>query len=73
MDIYLAVNKEIPDAENITLSGKFLSEVYKGYFKDTGKQSKDFENYAKAKNIKVKKCYMWYLINYEKIKKTKNK
>src|SRR4030042_4089429 len=30
MDLYLAVDKEIPDIENTTLSGKFLSKVYKG-------------------------------------------
>jgi len=35
MDIYLAVDQEIPGAENVTLSGKFLSKVYEGDFKET--------------------------------------
>ena len=43
MGIYLAVDKEIPDSENVKLSGKFLSKVYEGPFKDTGKWCKDFE------------------------------
>jgi hypothetical protein len=60
MDIYLAVDKEIPDAENTTLSGKFLSKVYEGDFKETGKWCKDFENYAKDKGLAIKKWYMWY-------------
>lgn len=60
MDIYLAVGKEIPDAENITLSGKFLSKVYEGPFKDTGKWCKDFGDYAKSKKLSIKKWYMWY-------------
>ncbi|MBN1157141.1 hypothetical protein JXA85_05960 [Candidatus Woesearchaeota archaeon] len=60
MDIYVAVDKEIPDAENVTLSGKFLSKVYEGPFKDTGKWCKDFEEYAKRKKLTVKKMYMWY-------------
>ncbi len=60
MDIYLAVNKEIPNAENVIISGKFLSKVYEGDFKDTGKWCKDFENYAKDKGLEVKKWYMWY-------------
>jgi len=60
MDIYLAVDKEVPGADNITLSGKFLSKVYEGDFKETGKWCKDFENYAKSKGCAIKKWYMWY-------------
>ncbi|MBU1937907.1 hypothetical protein KKG05_10960 [bacterium] len=60
MDLYVAVDREIPDAENVTLSGKFLSKVYEGDFKETGKWCKDFENYAKDENLEVKKWYMWY-------------
>lgn len=60
MDIYLAVDKEVPDLENVTLSGKFLSKVYEGDFKETGKWCKDFESYAKNKKQNVKKYYMWY-------------
>ncbi|MBU1130994.1 hypothetical protein KJ840_02575 [Patescibacteria group bacterium] len=60
MDLYVAVDKEIPGAENVTLSGKFLSKVYEGNFKDTGIWMKDFENYAKGEGISVKKTYMWY-------------
>jgi hypothetical protein len=60
MDLYLAVENEIPDADNITLTGKFYSKVYEGPFKDTGKWSKDFESIAKAKGLTIKKMYMWY-------------
>ena len=60
MDLYFAVDKEIPDAENVTLSGKFLAKVYEGAFKDTGKWTKDFEDYARGQNREVKKMYMWY-------------
>ncbi len=60
MNIYVAVNKKIPNAENVTLSGKFLSKVYEGPYKDTGKWCKDFEAYAKNKKLKIKKMYMWY-------------
>jgi len=60
MDIYVAVDRDIPGVENITLSGKFLSKVYEGDFKETGKWCKDFESYAKEKNFKIQKMYMWY-------------
>jgi len=60
MGVYLAVDKEIPNAENVTLSGKFLSKVYEGEYKDMGKWTKDFEDFAKKKNIKINKMFMWY-------------
>jgi len=60
MDVYLAVDKEIQDANNVALSGRFLSKVYEGPFKDTGKWCKDFESYTKNKGLSIKKWYMWY-------------
>jgi hypothetical protein len=60
MDIYLAVDREIPDSENVELSGKFFSKVYEGDFKETGKWCKDFEGHAKNKGLEIKKWYMWY-------------
>jgi hypothetical protein len=60
MDLYLAVDKEIPGAENTSMSGKFYSKVYEGPFKDTGKWCKDFETLAKSKGFRTKKLFLWY-------------
>ncbi|MCX6232898.1 MAG: hypothetical protein NTZ33_15320 [Bacteroidetes bacterium] len=60
MDIYLAVDREISDANNVSISGKFLSKVYEGDFKNTEKWMKDFESYTKKNNYKLEKWYMWY-------------
>lgn len=60
MDIYLAVDKEIPELENTILSGKFYCKVYEGHFKDTGKWCKDYEGIVKSKGLNVIKWYMWY-------------
>ena len=60
MDLYLAVDKEIPDADNVTLSGQFASKVYEGPFKETQNWCKDFESYSKGKGLDVRKRYMWY-------------
>lgn len=60
MDIYVAVDKEVLNAENTTMTGRFFSKVYEGDFKETGKWCKDFENYAKNKGIETGKMYMWY-------------
>jgi len=60
MDLYLAVDKEVQGAENVSFSGKFFSKVYEGPFKDTGKWMKDFANNIKTKGYKTTKTYTWY-------------
>jgi hypothetical protein len=60
MDLYLAVDKEVPGAEHTKLSGRFYSRVYEGSFNETGKWCEDFKKQAEAKNLKIKKWYMWY-------------
>ena len=60
MDIFIAVDKEVPGAGNTVLSGRFYSKVYEGPFQDTGKWMKDFDDLARAKGLKLKKTYMWY-------------
>jgi len=60
MDIYLAVDKEIERAKNVTLCGKYYCKVYEGSFRDTGKWCKDYEAVAKSKGLTIKKWYMWY-------------
>lgn len=60
MDLYVGVDREIPDAQNATISGKFFSKVYEGNFKETGKWCQDFQAAAKAQGYEVAKLYMWY-------------
>ncbi|MBM3404442.1 MAG: hypothetical protein FJY10_06085 [Bacteroidetes bacterium] len=60
MDVYLAVDREVPGAENTTLSGKFFAKVYEGSYNETGKWCKDFEGLVSSQNMKMKKMYKWY-------------
>jgi len=60
MDLYLAVDREIPGAENVTLSGRHVFKVYEGPYKDTGKWCKDFETYVRGRQMNIEKLYMWY-------------
>lgn len=60
MNIYLAVDKDISNSENVTLSGKFYCRVYEGPFKDTGNWCEDFEEVAQTKGFTSKKLYIWY-------------
>jgi hypothetical protein len=60
MNIYIAVDKEVTGADNITFSGTYYSRVYEDKFNETGKWCKDFEKQTKSKNLNIKKLYMWY-------------
>jgi len=60
MDVYLAVDREVPQAENVTLSGKYICKVYEGPYKNTDKWNRDFEAFVKEKGLTVNKYYMWY-------------
>lgn len=60
MDLYLAVDRDIPGADNVVLNGTFLSKVYEGPYKDTAKWCDDFKAYAASKNMKITKWFMWY-------------
>jgi hypothetical protein len=60
MDLYMAMDREIPGAENVTLSGTYLSKVYEGPYSDTGKWCEDFESYAGSRDLAIEKWYMWY-------------
>lgn len=60
IDLYLAVDKDVPGANNVALSGKFLSKVYEGPYRDACKWTKEFEEYAKGQGVTTKKLYFWY-------------
>lgn len=60
MDLYLAVDREVAEAENVTLSGRYVSRVYEGNYRNTGAWCADFENYLKTYGYTLKKMYMWY-------------
>lgn len=61
MDLYVAVDKDVPGAQNVTLSGTFLCKVYEGKFQDTGKWCANFSEYAKQHGYAtIQTWYMWY-------------
>lgn len=60
MDLFLAVDKDVPDAESTAMTGKFFCKVYEGPFGDTGKWMKDYESLTNSKGFAIKKQYLWY-------------
>lgn len=59
-ELYINTTKEVPDAENVTISGTFLSKVYDGPYKDVPKWFEDMKAYLKEKGKEGKKFYVYY-------------
>lgn len=60
MDLYLAVDKSIPNTEMMELTGSFYSRVYEGNFNQTGDWMQDFEQKCKEMHLEKEKNYTWY-------------
>ncbi len=60
MDIYIEISKEIPGAEHARLSGSFLSKVFEGPFKDTGKWCRQMAEWVQAQGKTIKRQLMYY-------------
>ena len=59
-DVYVAVTKEVPDAENVRLSGRFLTKAFEGPYKDGHKWCKTMREYVAGKGEELKKVYNFY-------------
>lgn len=56
-DLYIAVSKEVPDAETTKMSGTFLSKVFEGSYKNMKKWIEEMNEYVKSKGKEVKEMY----------------
>jgi len=59
-DLYIAVTKEIPGTDSVRISGTFLTKVYEGPYKDSGKWYRQMADYVKSKGREAKKLYAFY-------------
>lgn len=59
-DIYMAVDKDIPNADMDELSGTYLTKVFEGPFGDVGKWTKSMQKYVSGQGRDVKKMYYFY-------------
>lgn len=59
-EIYINTKKEIPGAENVKLSGNFLTKVFDGPYSNVPKWIGEMNDYASKKNKKIKKFYFYY-------------
>ncbi|MGD9129500.1 MAG: hypothetical protein PVJ09_03380 [Candidatus Woesebacteria bacterium] len=57
---FMSVTKHVPNAENVTISGTFLTKVFEGPYKEAKNWVKATEDYVKSKGKKLKKLYFFY-------------
>jgi hypothetical protein len=59
-DILVAVDKTVPGVRMETLSGKFLTRVFEGPFRNARKWANEMEDYVKEKGHEVETIYSYY-------------
>jgi hypothetical protein len=59
-DVYVAVNHAVPDTETVALSGRFLTKVFEGPYRDIGKWLKTMDAYVHAKGLETKRHLFYY-------------
>jgi hypothetical protein len=59
-DLYIAVSKEVPDAELVKLSGTYLTKAFEGSYSKTSKWVREMKDFVKTKGKEVKKLLFYY-------------
>jgi hypothetical protein len=59
-DIYIAVTSNIPDSEMVQISGRFLTKVFEGPYKNIRTWIKEMEAYVDSNGKAIKKLYFFY-------------
>lgn len=59
-DVYIAVQKEVPDAQMQKISGTYLTKVFEGPYKNARHWCRQMTQYVKEKGEQYKKLYFFY-------------
>ena len=59
-EIYFSVNGEVPGAENVGISGTFVSRVFDGPYNAVPKWVKEMEKFVSSKGKKTKKYFFYF-------------
>lgn len=57
---YIYVTKEVPDAENVKISGTFISKVFDGPYNSAPKWIKEMDVFLEKQGKKAKKYYFYF-------------
>jgi hypothetical protein len=59
-DVYISVSKDIPNANNVTISGTFLSKVFEGPYQQVHKWIEETKSFVASRGKQLKKLYCYY-------------
>ena len=59
-ELYIHVTKEVPNAENVKLSGTYMTRVFDGPYDDAPKWIKEMTQYAEQRGKTVRRHYFYY-------------
>ncbi len=59
-DLYIGVTKEIETANNVKISGTFLTKVFEGPYKNMKNWISEMRTFVISKNKEIKKMYFFY-------------
>ena len=59
-DVYIGVTKDVPGADNVTISGTFLSKAFDGPYSHVRKWIEETKKYVAGQGKEMKKLYCYY-------------
>ncbi|MDP3971083.1 MAG: hypothetical protein Q8P90_05345 [bacterium] len=59
-DIFIAVTKDVPDANMVKISGTFLTKVFEGPYSQMKNWMQEMDEYVKSQNKEQQKQYAFY-------------
>ncbi len=59
-DVYIAVDHAVPETETVALSGRFLTKVFTGPYRDVGKWIKAMDAYVESLGKRTKRHLFYY-------------
>ena len=57
---YFTVNREVPGADNVKISGRFITKVFEGPYREAGKWHSEMEEYARTIGENPERIYFYY-------------
>jgi len=59
-DVYVAVDRDVPNAKIERLSGTFVTKVFEGPYRNVGRWMEEMDRYVSDQGLQSKKTYFFY-------------
>ena len=59
-DVYISVGKEVPDSDNVTISGTFVSKVFEGPYQHVHKWVEETKRFVASQGKQIRKLFCYY-------------